>query len=151
VAQDLLDRILEEIRDRKERSREAYEESQRLRAALAALEVGHAEPAPPSSSQSRGGRRRSASRRAQPGENLAKIREAVAERPGATAGEVAAATGVARATVTSTLGKLARDGEFERTSLPGGGVGYRERRQGRSDGGDTPEGSSGTEHSALAT
>jgi DNA-binding IscR family transcriptional regulator len=47
------------------------------------------------------------------------------ERPGATAGEVAAATAIARPTVASTLGKLARSGELETAELPGAGVGYR--------------------------
>jgi hypothetical protein len=37
-----------------------------------------------------------------------------------TAGEVASATSIARATVASTLGKLAREGELERADLPGG-------------------------------
>ena len=49
--------------------------------------------------------------------------------PGRVAGEVASATGIARATVASTLGKLARDGELERADLPGGRVGFRRARQ----------------------
>jgi DNA-binding IclR family transcriptional regulator len=47
------------------------------------------------------------------------------ERPGATAGELAAATGIARATVSSTLARLVSSGALERTQLPGGGVGFR--------------------------
>jgi hypothetical protein len=37
MAKELLDRIIDEIRQRKAESREAYEETQRLQAALAAL------------------------------------------------------------------------------------------------------------------
>src|SRR3954471_11706996 len=121
----LLDRILTEIRDRLDASREAYEESQRLEAALTALGSGRpAEPSRPRETSRRASRSRS-SARAPRGENLRRIRALVAERPGATAGEIASATGVARPTVASTLGKLAREGELEKTKLASGGVGYR--------------------------
>src|SRR4051812_19367311 len=121
----LLDRILTEIRDRLDASREAYQESQRLEAALTALgSGGPAEPSRRRATSRRASRSRS-SARAPRGENLRRIRALVTERPGATAGEIASATGVARATVASTLGKLARDGELEKTKLPSGGVGYR--------------------------
>src|SRR3954465_14960845 len=107
----LLDRILAEIRDRLDASREAYEESQRLDAALRALgSGGPAEPSRPRATSRRASRSRP-SARAPRGENLRRIRALVAERPGATAGEIASATGVARPTVASTLGKLARGGE----------------------------------------
>jgi hypothetical protein len=47
---DLLDRILQEIRERKPASRAAFEESQRLQRALAALEPGSGEsPGTPTS------------------------------------------------------------------------------------------------------
>src|SRR4051794_11782325 len=121
MAEELLDRILREIGQRREASRAAYEESQRLEAALAAL--GDAPPSR-STGQSRAVEPRRPAR-APRGENLRRIREAVAERPGATAGEIASATGIARPTVASTLGKLARDGELEKTTLPSRGVGYR--------------------------
>src|SRR3954451_13401479 len=121
MAEELLDRILREIGQRREASRAAYEESQRLEAELAAL--GDAPPSR-STGQSRAVEPRRPAR-APRGENLRRIREAVAERPGATAGEIASATGIARPTVASTLGKLARAGELERTELPSGRVGYR--------------------------
>src|SRR4051812_18768725 len=123
----LLDRILTEIRDRLDASREAYEESQRLEAALTALGSGRpSEPSRPRATSRRASRSRArSSARAPRGENLRRIREFVAERPGATAGETASATGIARPTVASTLGKLARDGELEKTKLPAGAVGYR--------------------------
>src|SRR3954468_5684931 len=124
---ELLDRILAEIRDRLDASRAAYEESQRLEAALRALGSGRApEPSRPRTRSRRASRSRPpAPARAPHGENLRRIRAFVAERPGATAGEIAAATGIARPTVASTLGKLARDGELEKTTLPSRGVGYR--------------------------
>jgi len=46
MANDLLDRILEEIRERKNASRAAYEESQRLQRALTALDEQRG-PEPP--------------------------------------------------------------------------------------------------------
>src|SRR4051794_34081374 len=124
---DLLDRILAELRDRLAASRGAYEESQRLEAALTALGSGPAaEPSrPPGASRSASRRRARSSARAPRGENLRRIRELVVERPGATAAEIASATGIARPTVASTLGKLARDGELEKAKLPSGAVGYR--------------------------
>jgi DNA-binding transcriptional ArsR family regulator len=123
----LLDRILAEIRDRLDASRAAYEESQRLEAALSALGSGRApEPSRPRATSRRASRSRArSSARAPHGENLRRIRAFVAERPGATAGEIAAATGIARPTVASTLGKLARAGELEKTTLPSRAVGYR--------------------------
>src|SRR3954471_6292954 len=105
----LLDRILAEIRDRLDASREAYEESQRLEAALTALRSDRpAEPSRPGATSRRTSRARARSSvRAPRGENLRRIREVVVERPGATAGDIASATGIARPTVANTLGKLA--------------------------------------------
>src|SRR3954454_4745736 len=123
----LLDRILAEIRDRLDASREAYEESQRLEAALTALGSGRpSEPSRPRATSRRASRSPArSSPRAPRGENLRRIRALVAERPGATAAEIASATGIARPTVASTLGKLARDGELENTKLPAGAIGSR--------------------------
>src|SRR4051794_40786747 len=125
MPEELLDRILREVRERKETARAAYEESRRLQAALDAL--GDGEPrgdgpaaAPPA--------RRAASpapRRTARGENRRRILEIVDQRPGASAGEVAQVSGIARPTVASTLGKLASDGEVERVERPAGGVGFR--------------------------
>src|SRR4051794_3694098 len=123
----LLDRILAEIRDRLDASREAYEESQRLEAALTALRSGRpSEPSRPRATSRRAsGPPARSSARAPRGENLRRIRALVAERPGATAAEIASATGIARPTVASTLGKLAREGELEKATLASGAVGYR--------------------------
>jgi CRP-like cAMP-binding protein len=131
VAEELLDRVLREVRERMKQSRAAYEESQRLHAALMALDQGSRGGAAPKSSRRRPTRRagRTSAKRAPRGENLRRIREAIEQRHGATAGEVASATGIARPTVASALGRLARDGEMEKTELPGGGVGYRKARE----------------------
>src|SRR5262245_4781710 len=126
MTDDLLDRILREVRERLEASRDAYEESRRLDEALAALGAAtKSSPAP--TSRSRRAQARSA--RAPRGEHLRRIREVVAERPGTSAGEIASAAGIARPTVASTLAKLARDGELEKTELPSGRVGYRVARE----------------------
>jgi hypothetical protein len=127
---ELLDRILTEIRERLDASRAAYEESQRLTAALDALGPGDVSPSPrrattPSDARRPQPRKSQRRARAPRGQNLRLIRTAVENRPGATAGEIASATGIGRATVASTLGKLARDGELERTTLPSGRVGFR--------------------------
>ena len=126
MAEQLVDRVLREIRERMSASRAAVEESRRLEAALAALDRSR-DSERPSAAPSRRTRRvkESTAKRAPRGQNLRQIREAIAERPGATAGEIASATGIARPTVASTLGKLVRDGELERTELPGGAVGFR--------------------------
>jgi hypothetical protein len=125
MAEELLDRILREIRERLERSRAAYEESQRLEAALGALGTG-ARPSrtgrrPGASSGSRSPRRV----RARPGANREAVLAVVRERPGVTGGEIAQATGIARATVATTLSRAVAASEVERTQLPGGRVGYR--------------------------
>ena len=121
---DLLDRVLREIRERKERARAAVEETERLEAALVALD---GERAGGSRTPRRsGGRRRAAGRpRAPRSANRAALIGVVSERPGVSVGELARATGIARATVTSTLSKLVADATLERVELPAGTHGYR--------------------------
>jgi hypothetical protein len=124
MADDLLSRILGELRERKEASRAAYEESQRLEAALAALDAdgnvgGVRRPV------ARRGPRADVGRRAAPGANRDAIVAVVGQRPGVTAGEIASVTGIARATVSSTVARLAGSGTLERFQLPAGGVGFR--------------------------
>jgi len=131
VPEELFDRIVREIRERKERSRAAFEESRRLKAALTALNEAAGDGDGASASRP-AARRRTAQRaqsRAPRGENVRRIRAEIEQRPGARAGEVAAVTGIARPTVASTLGRLARAGELEKHALPGGGVGYRRPRE----------------------
>jgi DNA-binding transcriptional ArsR family regulator len=129
MAGDLLDRILGEIRERKREARAAYEETQQLVAALAALDAKRGDGAGRRRSKEaggeRGGTKGPAGGRARRGANREAILAAVRERPGLTARELADATGIARTTVASTLTRLAANGALERSELPAGGVGFR--------------------------
>jgi DNA-binding transcriptional ArsR family regulator len=126
---ELLTRILAEVRERKAAAQAAYDESRRLEAALAALDRQEGAGTSAAPRRSRGSARRPAAtrsrRRAPRGENRRRILALVEERPGVTAGEVAQSSGIARPTVASTLAKLAADGAVERVQQPGGGVGFR--------------------------
>jgi DNA-binding transcriptional ArsR family regulator len=129
MAEDLLVRVLREIRERKQAAQAAVEESARLERALAALgreprtRAAGAEP-----TRSRPARRQSPPRkRAARGANRDAVLAVVHERPGASAGEIAQATGIARSTVPATLARLVDAEAIERTQLPGGGVGFRAR------------------------
>src|SRR3954454_22652375 len=127
MANDLLDRILDEIRERKDASRAAYEESQRLQRALAALDEqrGPSRLSDGRRPARRGGSPDSQRRRAAPGANRDAILAIVRDRPGVTAAELASTTGIARTPVSSTVARLAAIGALDRTSLPSGGVGFR--------------------------
>src|SRR4051794_31410277 len=124
MAEELLDRIRREIRKRRDQARAAYDESRRLEAALAALDAGRAEAPPAQRRSADGPSRRRRARRAPRGQNRARLLEAIADRPGATATELAQVAGIARPTTASTLGKLVATGELERVALPGGRVGF---------------------------
>src|SRR5215218_1421202 len=101
--------------------------SRRLEVALDALgrraDDGHAQSA--ASPRGASAQQASVRQRAPRGQNLRRIREVIDERPGATAGEISAATGIARPTVAATLGKLVGSGELVRSELPAGRVGFR--------------------------
>jgi CRP-like cAMP-binding protein len=125
VAGDLLDRILREIRQRKREARAAYDESRQLEQALAALGEDAGAVAPRRAKRRRAERPPAQpSRRAPRGANREAILAAVRERPGSTAGEIADATGIARATVASTTTRLAASGVLERSERPDTGVGF---------------------------
>ena len=131
MAEDLLARILREIRDRKRAAAAAYEEYGRLEEALAALE-----PELPQVGRTSGRRatRRSRPpaqgrrRRAAPGANRDAILAVVRDRPGVSAGEVAQATGIPRTTVAPTMVRQLAARTVERVELPDGGAGYRAAR-----------------------
>ncbi len=112
----LLDRIHAEIRERLEASRAAAQEYERLEAALAAM----GGPAP---------RRRDASPRAPRGANREAVLRALEERPGASASELATASGVARTVLYGLLNRLIEAGEVAKEELPGGATGYKLLRE----------------------
>jgi len=129
MAGDLLDRILGEIRTRKREARAAYEESQQLERALAALDAdasrGATQPRSKGTRPAGRGAKQRAGERARRGTNREAILAAVRERPGSTTREIADATGIARTTVASTVTRLAASGVPEREAAPGGAVGFR--------------------------
>lgn len=133
MPEDLLTRIQRELRDRLEQLRQAFEESQRLEAALAALDVQREAPRRSAGRARRGpARPRSAQRRARlsqprarPGESQARILQVIDERPGVSAAEVAASNGIARNTVASILQRLVTKGHLAKDDLPSGVVGFR--------------------------
>jgi hypothetical protein len=178
---ELLDRILNELRERLEVSRAAVHEHERLEAALRALggasarathvvsgrgsdqrpAAGATKPAAkqPTAAQgkrsaaasraggptasapaARGSRAASAKRhggfaaragrttptrkRAPRGANRAAVLRAVGERPGVSAPEIAAVSGVSGATLYALLRTLSQRGELEKRDLPSGQTGY---------------------------
>ncbi|WP_028060315.1 helix-turn-helix domain-containing protein [Candidatus Solirubrobacter pratensis] len=62
--------------------------------------------------------------RAPHGANRAVLLAAVRERPGASAGELAAAAGIARPVIYALLNRLTAHGELVGSELPGGSSGY---------------------------
>jgi DNA-binding transcriptional ArsR family regulator len=118
---DLLDRILGELRQRFDESRAAVAEYGRLEAALRALEAAQpagSGPAPRGRPPARTGRR------APHGHNRRAVLDAVGARPGATAVELSAASGVSRPTIYAVLKTLTERGEIRKRELPAGQVGY---------------------------
>jgi hypothetical protein len=121
---DLLDRIQSEIRERLAASRDAVEEYQRLQAALAALsetDDGDGRRAP---RRARATSAPASRPRAARGANRDAVLRALADRPGASAGELAAASGVSKPVLYNLLRTLSQRGELNRQELPGGGTGY---------------------------
>jgi len=130
MSEQLLERVLREIRERKQAAQAAVDESARLERALAALGQEPRARTSAAVTRSRGTRRSPRRRkRAAPGANREAILALVRERPGASAGEIAQATGIARSTVSPTLARLVDGGAIERSQVPGGGVGFRARSE----------------------
>jgi hypothetical protein len=123
MAEELFDRVLREVRERKARAQAAWEESRRLEAAVRALE-GERSRARPQRQTART-RPRSSGARAPRGQTRDTILRIVAERPGATAAEIAAAAKLDRRVTQSALARLARQDAIERYSPLGGGTAYR--------------------------
>jgi DNA-binding transcriptional ArsR family regulator len=123
----VIDRLRREIEQRLE---QVLNEAAKLRQALAALDP-RAQASPPRKASARPAaraRRHSqaqarAGRRTPPGATKAKVLAALSDGKAMTAGEVAAATGLGRPTVSTTLSKLAKSGEVRKAdrgyALPG--------------------------------
>jgi hypothetical protein len=118
---ELLDRIHAEIRERLAASRGAAQEYERLQAALAAL----GGPAQATSAPAPRRVRRPAAERAPRGANREAVLRALEERPGASASELAAASGVNRTVLYGVLKRLIEGGEVAKEELPGGSTGYK--------------------------
>jgi sugar-specific transcriptional regulator TrmB len=102
-------RVLAELRAERDRLQRALGALRSERAVVASSAAG---------AQSRG-------RRAKRGTNLKAILAYVQARPGATAGQVAEATGIKRTVVYSAVSRLTGSGRLGREELPDGQVGYR--------------------------
>jgi hypothetical protein len=90
----------------------------------------------------------SARKRAPRGANREVVLSTVADRPGVTSGELADATGIKRATLSTLLGKLTKSGELERHEQPSGLQGYSLARSTQAN--DAPTGGSEERVSAPA-
>jgi hypothetical protein len=135
---DLLERVRAEIRERLESSRAAVEEYERLRAAAAALGESTESAGPVRRSRLAVARPRqrarpangSPAKRAPRGANREAVLRVLAERPGVSAAELAATSGVARPVLYTLLARLVERGEVVKESLPGGAMGYALAREG---------------------
>lgn len=138
MAEPLLDQICEWIRTRAGELEPAVREAEQLAAALAALDgLGVTVVAPARSDlaaadTTSAGRRRTAptARRSRPkraprGANHAAVLGVLADRPGASASELSAASGVAKPVLYALLKTLGERGEIAKEQLPGGTAGYR--------------------------
>jgi sugar-specific transcriptional regulator TrmB len=98
-------------------------EREQIRAALEQPPFAAAERGRPAAAAPRS--RRPAAKRAPRGANREAILNAVGERPGASATEIAEVTKISRAVAYNTLAKLVEQGQLEKTELPGGQTGYK--------------------------
>ena len=113
--------LIESIRKQiEERLEQLLAEAEKLRRALAALDPRGGSPPPPPTAtprsrptptRQRRTQTRRTGRRTAPGATKARVLGALSGGKAMTAGEVAAATGLARPTVSTTLSKLAKSGE----------------------------------------
>jgi CRP-like cAMP-binding protein len=113
---EVIDTIRKQIQ---ERLNELLGEAEKLRRALAALDPrGGSPPSPtatprprPAPTRQRRAQTRRTRRRTAPGATKTRVLGALTDGKAMTAGEVAAATGLARGTVSTTLSKLAKSGD----------------------------------------
>ena len=121
MPEELLDRVMREIRERRARAQAAWQESRQLERALQALEGQQSRPAASPLARPQRARHPRAAR----GQTREAVLRVVAQRPGVSAAEVAAVAGLEPGLTQTTLGRLVRQGEVERFALPSGTSGYR--------------------------
>ena len=131
--EQLIEHRLQEIEEQLRPFAELEDERRRLREALDALRGSEStgvapasQAAKPAPSRRRRSRRTSRGGRAPRGSNLSAIIEHVTANPGATAGEIATATGISRGVVYSATSRLSASGKLKREPKPDGQVGYRQ-------------------------
>ena len=127
MPEDLLNRIRAELAERVEAGRAARDEYARLERAKAALDAADdsAGPKPAPKRRPRATAPRSRTRpRAPRGQNRERVLAAVRERPGASAAEIASASGVERGALYALLTKLVGTNELTKEHLPDGRAGY---------------------------
>jgi hypothetical protein len=120
--EQLIEARLAEIEQELAPYAELEAERARLRRALSALR-NEPDPAGSGNGSRRGGNARGA-RRAARGSNLKAIVTFVSENPGATSGEIAAATGISRGVVYSAVSRLTNAGRLARSPKGDGQVAY---------------------------
>lgn len=108
----MIDTLRKQLQERLE---QLFREAERLRRALEALDRRGAAPKRAARAAARprvpSGRQRGEGGRSAPGATKARVLAALADGKPMTAGEVAKATGLQRATVSTTLSRLAKSGE----------------------------------------
>jgi MarR family len=118
---EFIERRLKEIEEQLKPFEELERERARLRQALGALRGEDLRNSAARGPGRGGGRGR---KRAARGSNLTAILDHVAATPGATAGEIADATGISRGVVYSATSRLAAAGRLRREPKPDGSVAY---------------------------
>lgn len=121
----LIESRLEEIEKQLQPFAELERERSKLQQALGALRGDDPGPARTRRAGTQATRRPRSAKRAARGSNLTAITTFVSSNAGATAGEIAEATGISRGVVYSATSRLSASGKLERVPKPDGQVGYR--------------------------
>jgi hypothetical protein len=113
-----LERALEVLREGASRNSDVGPSGRAARSSRATT------PTPKPARRGRGRRTANRGSRAKRGSNLEAILDHVREHPGATATDLASATGISRGVVYSAVSRLAAGGRLRREQLPDGQVAY---------------------------
>lgn len=117
--------IMSELFARADELRPLAEEYVRIADALVALaRAGEPEPEPVRKPRAKRAAGEPVAKRAPRGANKTALLVAITERPGATPGELAEATGIAKPIVYNALNQLVKRNEARAVELPSGGKGY---------------------------